>query len=131
MKKILFIIISLVFIFFFSLRIIEDFQRYQLLTNEVKSLEQRKSSIEKEKEKIEQLLQEEKQEEALEQAARLMIGLKKSGEKVIMVLPIKDTSNVAEFQNSTSSDFLPEKSFNSFFSKISQIWYNLIRRLKK
>lgn len=131
MKKILFIIISLVFIFFFSLRIIEDFQRYQLLTNEVKSLEQRKSSIEKEKEKIEQLLQEEKQEEALEQAARLMIGLKKSGEKVIMVLPIKDTSNVAEFQNSTSSDSLPEKSFNSFFSKISQIWYNLIRRLKK
>lgn len=131
MKKILFIIISLVFIFFFSLRIIEDFQRYQLLTNEVKSLEQRKSSIEKEKEKIEQLLQEEKQEEALEQAARLMIGLKKSGEKVIMVLPIKDTSNIAEFQNSTSSDSLPEKSFNSFFSKISQIWYNLIRRLKK
>lgn len=131
MKKLLFIIASLTFIFFFVSRIKEDLHRYQLLTDEVKSLEQTKSNIEKEKEKREQLLENEKQEEALEQAARLMLGFKKSREDVIMVLPTKDSSNVADYQNSTSSDSLSEKSFNSFFSKISQIWYNLIARFKK
>lgn len=131
MKKFFLIIISLVLIFLFSSRIREDLQRYRLLTDEVKSLEQTKSNIQKEKEKTQQLLEKEKQEETLEQAARLMLGLKKSGEEVIMVLSTNDSSNVVELQNSTSSDSLPEKPFNSFFSKISQIWYNLIGKLKK
>ncbi|MCK4805795.1 MAG: hypothetical protein KAS91_01255 [Candidatus Pacebacteria bacterium] len=131
MKKLLLIIISLALIFLFSLRIREDLQTYRLLTDEVKSLEQTKSNIEQEKEKAEQLLEKEKQEEVLEQATRLMLGLKKSGEEVIMVLPTKDSSDVSGYQNSTSSNSFPEKSFNSFFSKISQIWYNLIEKLKK
>ena len=131
MKKFFLIIISLALIFFFSSRIKEDWQRYRLLTDEVKSLEQTKSNIQKEKEKTQQLLEKEEQEDVLEQEARLMLGLKKSGEEVIMVLPPKDSSDVLELQNSTSSDPLPEKSFDSFFSKISQIWYNLIGRLKK
>jgi len=131
MAKFLLIIISLALILLFSSRIREDLRTYQLLTDEVKSLEQRKGNIEKEREKTEQLLEKEKQEEALEQAARLMLGLKKSGEEVIMILPTKDSSDVLEYQNSTSSDPLPEKSFNSFFSKVSQIWYNLIGKLKE
>ncbi len=105
-------------------------QRYRLLTDESKNLEQTKSSLTKEKEKLEQLLEEGKQEEALEQTARLMLGLKKKGEEVIMVLPPKDSSNF-ELSISTSSDSLSEKSSNSFFTKISQIWYNLIKKLKK
>jgi len=131
MKKLLFIIVSLAFIFFFALRIKDDLHRYRLLTDEVKSLEQTKSNIEKEKEKTEQLLEDEKQEETLEQAARLMLGFKKSGEEVIMVLPTKDSSSILEHQDSTSSDSLSEESSDSFFSKISQIWYNLIAKFKK
>jgi len=131
MKKFFLIIISLALIFFFSSRIKEDWQRYRLLTDEVKSLEQTRTNIEKEKEKTQQLLEKEKQEETLEQEARLMLGLKKSGEEVIMVLPTNDSSNVLEYQNSTSSDPLPEQPSNSFISKVSQIWYNLIERLKK
>jgi len=131
MKKLFLIIISLALIFFFSSRIREDWQRYRLLTDEVKGLEQRKENIEKEKEKVEQLLEEEKQEETFEQEARLMLGLKKSGEEVIMVLPTNNSSNVVEQQNSTSSDPLLEKPSNSFISKISQIWYSLIARFKK
>jgi len=130
MKKLLIIIISLALIFFFSLRIKEDLQTYRLLSDEVKSLEQTKSNIEKEKEKTKQLLKEEKQEETLEQEARLMLGLKKSGEEVIMVLPPKNSSD-SELQISTSSDSSFKESSNSFFSKISQIWYNLIRKLTK
>jgi len=103
---------------------------YRLLTDESEGLEQTKNSLTKEKEKLEQLLEEGKGEEALEQTARLMLGLKKEGEDVIMVLPPKDSSD-SELQISTSSNSLSEKSFNSFFSKISQIWYNLIGKLKK
>jgi cell division protein FtsB len=130
MKKFLLITVCLFLVFFFSLRIKEDLQRYRLLTDESKNLEQTKSSLTKEKEKLEQLLEEGKQEEALEQTARLMLGLKKKGEEVIMVLPPKDSSNF-ELSISTSSDSLSEKSSNSFFTKISQIWYNLIKKLKK
>ena len=130
MKKFLLITVCFFLVFFFSLRIKEDLQRYRLLTDESKNLEQTKSSLTKEKEKLEQLLEEGKQEEALEQTARLMLGLKKKGEEVIMVLPPKDSSNF-ELSISTSSDSLSEKSSNSFFTKISQIWYNLIKKLKK
>jgi len=103
---------------------------YRLLTDESESLEQTKSSLTKEKEKLEQLLEEGKREKALEQTARLMLGLKKEGEEVIMVLPPKDSSD-SELQISTSSNSLSEESSNSFFSKIVQIWYNLIGKFKK
>ena len=128
MKKFLLITVCLALIFFFSLRIKGDLQMYRLLTDESKDLEQTKSSITKEKEKLEQLLEEGKREEALEQTARSMLGLKKEGEEVVMVLPPKDSFD-SELQISTSSE--PEESSNSFFAKIVQIWYNLIGKFKK
>jgi len=128
MKKFLLITVCLALIFFFSLRIKGDLQMYRLLTDESKDLEQTKSSITKEKEKLEQLLEEGKREEALEQTARSMLGLKKEGEEVVMVLPPKDSFD-SELQISTSSE--PEESSNSFFAKILQIWYNLIGIFKK
>ena len=130
MKKFLLITVCLALIFFFSLRIKGDLQMYRLLTDESEGLEQTKNSLTKEKEKLEQLLEEGKGEEALEQTARLMLGLKKEGEDVIMVLPPKDSSD-SELQISTSSNSLSEESSNSFFSKIVQIWYNLIGKFKK
>jgi len=130
MKKFLLITVCLALIFFFSLRIKGDLQMYRLLTDESKDLEQTKNSITKEKEKLEQLLEEGKREEALEQTARLMLGLKKEGEDVVMVLPPKDSSD-SELQISTSSNSLSEESSNSLFSKITQIWYNLIEKFKK
>jgi len=128
MKKFLLITVCLTLVFFFSLRIKGDLQTYQLLIDESEDLEQTKSNLIKEKEKLEQLLEKGKGEESLEQTARLMLGLKKEGEDVIMVLPPKDSSD-SEIQISTSSE--PEESSNSFFSKIVQIWYNLIGKFKK
>ena len=130
MKKFLLITVCLALIFFFSLRIKGDLQMYRLLTDESKDLEQTKNNIVKEKEKLEQLLEEGKREEALEQTARLMLGLKKEGEEVVMVLPPKDSSDSGS-QISTSSSPLSEESYNSLFSKITQIWYNLIEKFKK
>jgi len=130
MKKFLLITVCLALIFFFSLRIKGDLQMYRLLTDESKDLKQTKSSLTKEKEKLEQLLEEGKGEEVLEQTARLMLGLKKEGEDVIMILPPKDSSD-PDLQISTSSNSLSEESSNSLFSKITQIWYNLIGKFKK
>jgi len=130
MKKFLLITVCLALIFFFSLRIKGDLQMYQLLIDESEGLAQTNSSLTKEKEKLEQLLEEGKREEALEQTARLMLGLKKEGEEVIMVLPPKDSSD-SELQISTSSNSLSEKPSNFLFSKITQIWYNLIEKFKK
>lgn len=130
MKKFLLITVCLALIFFFSLRIKGDLQMYQLLTDESKDLEQTKSSLTKEKEKLEQLLEKGKGEEALEQTARLMLGLKKEGEDVVMVLPPKDSFD-SELQISTSSNSLSQEPSNSFFSKIVQVWYNLIGKFKK
>jgi len=130
MKKFLLITVCLALIFFFSLRIKGDLQMYRLLTDESKDLKQTKSSLTKEKEKLEQLLEEGKGEEVLEQTARLMLGLKKEGEDVIMILPPKDSSD-PDLQISTSSNSLSEESSNSLFSKITQIWYNLIEKFKK
>jgi len=59
-----------------------------------------------------------------------MLGLKKKEEEVIMVLPPKDSSGL-EPQISTSSDFVSEEYSNFFFSKIVQIWYDLIEKFKK
>ena len=130
MKKFLLIIISFALIFLFSSRIKEDLLRYRLLTEESEDLKQTKSNLIKEKEKLEQLLEEGKGEEALEQTVRSMLGLKKEREEVIMVLPPKDSSD-SELQISTSSNSLSKESSNSFFSKIVQIWYNLIGKFKK
>jgi len=130
MKKFLLITVCLALIFFFSLRIKGDLQMYRLLTDESKDLKQTKSSLTKEKEKLEQLLEEGKGEEVLEQTARLMLGLKKEGEDVIMILPPKDSSD-PDLQISTSSNSLSEKPSNFLFSKITQIWYNLIEKFKK
>lgn len=130
MKKFLLITVCLALIFFFSLRIKGDLQMYQLLIDESEGLAQTNSSLIKEKEKLEQLLEEGKREEALEQTARLMLGLKKEGEEVIMVLPPKDSSD-SELQISTSSNSLSEEPSNFLFSKITQIWYNLIEKFKK
>ena len=130
MKKFLLITVCLALIFFFSLRIKGDLQMYQLLINESESLAQTNSSLTKEKERLEQLLEEGKREEALEQTARLMLGLKKEGEEVVMVLPPKNSSD-SDFQISTSSSPLSKEPYNSLFSKITQIWYNLIEKFKK
>ncbi len=130
MKKFLLIIISFTLVFFFFPRMKEDLQRYRLLTEESENLEQTKTNLMKEKEKLQQLLEKGKQEESLEQTARLMLGLKKKEEEVIMVLPPKDSSGL-ESQISTSSNFVSEEYSNFFFSKIVQIWYDLIEKFKK
>jgi hypothetical protein len=103
----------------------EDWQTYQSLTDEAESLEQKKGSLEQEQQRLEQVLEGGRQEEALEKEARLMLGLKKEGEEVIMVLPPEGLSNNSGVSISTSSDDLTQKTVDSFLSKVFQIWYDI------
>jgi len=131
MKKFLLIIVIFAIASFLLLRIKGDWQTYQLLTDEAESLGQKKESLEQEQQRLEQVLEEGRQEEVLEKEARLMLGLKKEGEKVIMVLPAESLSNNSEVSISTSSDDLVQKTAGSFLSKVFQIWYDIKRFFEK
>ena len=129
MKKLLLILISIVIIVVFAQRIWEDWQRYQLLAEEVGNLELKKENLLKEKSRLERLLEEGSREELLEKEARSMLGFKKEGEEVVLIIP--PTNNIESATNSASSDssvFL--NSQNSFLSNLSQLWYTLLEKLK-
>lgn len=131
MKKFLLIIVIFAIAFFLLSRMKEDWQTYQSLTDEEESLGQKKENLEQEQQRLEKVLEEESQKEALEKEARLMLGLKKEGEKVIMVLPPEGLSNNSEVSISTSSDDLTQKTAGSFLSKVFQIWYDIKRFFEK
>jgi len=129
MKKLLLILIRIVIIVVFAQRIWEDWQRYQLLAEEVGNLELKKENLLKEKSRLERLLEEGSREELLEKEARSMLGFKKEGEEVVLIIP--PTNNIESATNSASSDssvFL--NSQNSFLSNLSQLWYTLLEKLK-
>lgn len=125
MKKALLIIISLAVLFFLSSRIWKDLQTYRLLTSEVENLEQTKANMEEEKEKLAALLTEKDQEGTLEDKARSMLGFKKSGEEVIMVLAPDGTTLVGTSTAETTVAPDIGKS-ESLFVRFSRVWYNFL-----
>jgi cell division protein FtsB len=128
MKKFLLISISIVLVFFLSQRIKEDWQRHQLLTEEVSSLESRKENLLREQERLEQLLEQGSQEDLLEKEARSMLGFKKEGEEVVLVVPPSTNNEVSVNESSEFSATLVSQ--NNFLSVFSQFWYNLLEKLK-
>lgn len=128
MKKFLLISISIVLVFFLSQRIKEDWQRHQLLTEEVSSLESRKENLLREQERLEQLLEQGSQEDLLEKEARSMLGFKKEGEEVVLVVPPSTNNEVLVNESSGFSATLVSQ--NNFLSVFSQFWYNLLEKLK-
>lgn len=128
MKKFLLISISIVLVFFLSQRIKEDWQRHQLLTEEVSSLESRKENLLREQERLEQLLEQGSQEDLLEKEARSMLGFKKEGEEVVLVVPPSTNNEVLVNESSEFSATLVSQ--NNFLSVFSQFWYNLLEKLK-
>jgi cell division protein FtsB len=129
MKKFLLISISVILVFFLSQRIKEDWQRHQLLTDEVSGLESRKENLLREQERLEQLLEQGSQEELLEKEVRSMLGFKKEGEEVILVVPPGGNNEVLINESPELSATLI--SSDSFLSTLSQFWHNLLEKFKK
>lgn len=128
MKKFLLISISVILVFFLSQRIKEDWQRYQLLTEEVSGLESRKENLEREQERLEQLLEQGDQEELLEKEVRSMMGFKKEGEEVVLIVPSGIKNGLLANENTELSATLVSQ--DNFLSAFSQFWYNLLEKLK-
>ena len=128
MKKFLLISISIILVFFLSQRIKEDWQRYQLLTEEVSGLESRKENLEREQERLEQLLEQGDQEELLEKEVRSMMGFKKEGEEVVLIVPSGTKNGLLANENTELSATLVSQ--DNFLSAFSQFWYNLLEKLK-
>jgi cell division protein FtsB len=128
MKKFLLISISIILVFFLSQRIKEDWQRYQLLTEEVSGLELRKENLEREQERLEQLLEQGDQEELLEKEVRSMMGFKKEGEEVVLIVPSGIKNGLLVNENTELSATLVSQ--DNFLSAFSQFWYNLLEKLK-
>jgi len=128
MKKFLLISISIILVFFLSQRIKEDWQRYQLLTEEVSGLESRKENLEREQERLEQLLEQGDQEELLEKEVRSMMGFKKEGEEVVLIVPSGIKNGLLVNENTELSATLVSQ--DNFLSAFSQFWYNLLEKLK-
>lgn len=128
MTKYLISIFLIVLTVFFCFRLKDSYQSYQALKEEYLKLEKRKNYLVKEKEILENNLTVDK-EKALEREARVMMGLKKEGEKVIMIIPPKDFSfdNSLEKNNSLNANL--EKI--SFFKKICYYLYEFFKGLNK
>ncbi|MFA5360421.1 MAG: septum formation initiator family protein [Candidatus Paceibacterota bacterium] len=128
MKKFLLILISIVIVFALAQRIQDDWQKYKLLTEEVSDLESKKENLLKERERLEQLLEQGSQKDLLEREARSMLGFKKEGEEVILVIP--PTNNIESATDSVSLDLSVSSSTqDSFLSNIFGIWYNFLEKL--
>jgi len=122
MKKFLIItgFLLLGILLLFSLR--GNWERNRILKEEVASLQNKESNLRKEIDRLKELVEQGRKEERLEREARLMLGFKKRGERVVLVVP----PTIIHPATATS-----EKAASSFLSKIKQIWYNLKQPLEK
>lgn len=130
MRKIFLIIICIIVIIFLGRRIPGEWQKHQLLTEEVESLENKKENLTQEQQRLEEFLETGTQEEILEREVRSMLGYKKEGEQVILVVPI--INNEENFEIATNSDFdilVTSNTNDNLVSKLSLFWQSLLKRV--
>lgn len=125
MNRYLFFIILILLSGFFLIKIRDFYSSYRYLKREVLKLEKQKNYLLKEKELLEKNLLVDK-ERALEREARVMMGLKKEGEEVVLVIP----SFLENSQNQGPSNLIKEESSVEKMSFLRKIWYNLLKEGK-
>lgn len=128
MKKILIIISSILLgiLLLFSLR--GNWERNKILKEEVTDLQKKESNLQKETGRLDKLITEGQKEASLEREVRSMLGFKKKGEKVVLVLPPTISNPATTTSEKTANTTF---SFSKSLSKIRQIWYNLKQLLRR
>jgi len=129
MKNIFLIIIAIIIAVLFAFRLKDDWLKYKFLKEEAKSLEEKKEKLLEEETRLESLIEEISREEIFEKEARLMLGLKKEGERVVLIMPPEAASptpeqlkNKGRYSVNFFSSFV--KKFLNFLSNIYNI-YNI------
>ena len=120
MKRTILIILLCILIALISVRIKNDWLRYRFLKEEVNKLILKNEHLTEEQEKLQRLKESGSQQEVLEEEVRVMMGLQKAGEHVVLVLPIDNQTS--------SSTTIPATTTNQiqfFIVELSKFWYNL------
>ena len=121
MKKVIILIGICLFLILIGFSIKNDWFRYRLLKEEVKKLSLKNESLTEEQEKLERLKESGSRQEVLEQEVRMMLGLQKAGEHVVLVLPIDEANkNLGTTTAATSTNH-----FDLLIAQINKFWYNL------
>ena len=140
MKKILFSLLIFTLIIILGLRIKEDWSRYRILKNEVNELITKDISLSEEEKRLERLKEEGSKLEVLEREAREMLGLKKQGENVVLVLPLNNqvqnqdlprsawqnlVFRFAQNNETTTQEIVLPEHLKTLIAQIIHLWYNL------
>jgi len=121
MKRFFLIILIFSLVIVLGLRIKEDWSRYRILKNEVNELITKDIRLSEEEKRLERLKEEGSKIEVLEREAREMLGLKKEGENVVLVLPLNN--QVQGNETTTQGIVLPEH-LKILIAQIIHLWYN-------
>jgi len=121
------ILIAIIFLGSLFYQLFQEYKRYELLRKEVSELVKKEKQISEEIKNLEMIKSESNLLEKLEKEARLMLGFKKAGEEVILVVPPKETTT-SIFESTSSEAEIKE---NSFLKKIINLWYNFLAKLKR
>lgn len=121
MKRFFLILLIFSLVIILGLRIKEDWSRYRILKDEVNELIAKNIRLSEEEKRLERLKEEGSKAEVLEREAREMLGLKKEGENVVLILPLNN--QVQGNETTTQGIVLPEH-LKIFIAQIIKIWYN-------
>lgn len=121
MKRFFLILLIFSLVIILGLRIKEDWSRYRILKDEVNELIAKNIRLSEEEKRLERLKEEGSKAEVLEREAREMLGLKKEGENVVLILPLNN--QVQKNETTTEGIVLPEH-LKIFIAQIIHLWYN-------
>jgi hypothetical protein len=74
-----------------------------------------------EEKRLERLKEEGSKAEVLEREAREMLGLKKEGENVVLILPL---NNQVQNNETTTKGIVSSEHLKFFIAQIIKVWYN-------
>jgi hypothetical protein len=121
MKRFFLILLIFSLIIILGLRIKDDWSRYRILKNEVNELITKEIRLSEEEKRLERLKEEGSKTEVLEREVREMLGLKKEGENVVLILPL---NNQIQNQETTTQEIVSSKHLKILIAQIIKVWYN-------
>lgn len=107
-------------------RLFEDYRRHQILKRDFLELLKKEQQLKEEIKNLEMIKSESNLLERLEKQARLMLGFKKEGEEVILVVPPKENPLTPLTSTSTEEIIKP----SGFLEGLKNLWYNILKLLR-
>jgi len=121
MKRFFLILLIFSLVIILGLRIKDDWSRYRILKNEVNELITKNIRLSEEEKRLERLKEEGSKVEVLEKETREMLGLKKEGENVVLILPL---NNQVQNNETTTKEIVSSKHLKILIAQIIKVWYN-------